>query len=165
MCGGFKTFSSRHKGRTKGDKLFCFVLLYWFHPFFMEPKYSIFYFLSISIRHVIAYVLNATLRHCFIQCSCWSKEFWWSVLLLLCRSQMQTIITKACKELGIRALPSKRVSTIWDFAVYVKFHSSTENYIGFVADRNKLVCSMIDSLRHYFEIYLSGLVMWPTKLG
>jgi hypothetical protein len=53
---------------------------------------------------------------------------------------MQTIITKACKELGIRALPSKRVSTVLDFSVDVKFHCSTENYIDFLADRNKLVC-------------------------
>jgi hypothetical protein len=50
--------------------------------------------------------------------------------------------------------------------VDVKFHCSTENYIDFLADRNKLVCWMIDSLRHYLEIiYQSGLVMWPTKLG
>lgn len=31
---------------------------------------------------------------------------------LLCRSQMQTIITKACKELGITPIPSKRVCVI-----------------------------------------------------
>ena len=41
---------------------------------------------------------------------------------------MQTIITKACKELGIRALPSKRVSMISDSAVDLKFHCSAENY-------------------------------------
>ncbi|XP_058767350.1 protein TAB2 homolog, chloroplastic-like, partial [Vicia villosa] len=35
------------------------------------------------------------------------EKYWLSVLLLLYRAQMQTITTKACKELGIRALPSK----------------------------------------------------------
>lgn len=30
-----------------------------------------------------------------------------------CRSQMQTIITKACKELGIKPIPSKRVCAIY----------------------------------------------------
>lgn len=33
----------------------------------------------------------------------------WLSVLLLCRSQMQTIITNACNELRIRPVPSKRV--------------------------------------------------------
>lgn len=32
------------------------------------------------------------------------------IMVLVYRSQMQTIITKACKELSIKPIPSKRVS-------------------------------------------------------
>lgn len=31
------------------------------------------------------------------------------------RSQMQTIITKACNELGIKPVPSKRVRMVFSF--------------------------------------------------
>lgn len=34
-------------------------------------------------------------------------------LCFFCRSQMQTIITKACKELAIKEVPSKRVSKVF----------------------------------------------------
>ena len=34
----------------------------------------------------------------------------WVFAVVVCRSQMQTIITKACKELGTKPIPSKRVS-------------------------------------------------------
>lgn len=33
-------------------------------------------------------------------------------LFVGCRSQMQTIITKACKELDIKPIPSKRVGSV-----------------------------------------------------
>ena len=60
----------------------------------------------------------------YFQCSWWCclTRNNWVCWLLIYRSQMQTIVTKACKELDIKPIPSKRVCIMvlvsWHFFIF-----------------------------------------------
>ncbi|XP_058784717.1 protein TAB2 homolog, chloroplastic-like [Vicia villosa] len=57
-------------------------------------------------------VINSITNIMSTYCVCATCDSVGLITFVVARAQMQTIITKACKELGMRALPSKRVSCV-----------------------------------------------------
>jgi len=80
---------------------FTFLIFFLFY-FNFKKKFFLFFFFFFFFFFYILYEDVSRIRS-------WSVECWFKCLLL-CRSQMQTIITNSCNELRIRPVPSKRVS-------------------------------------------------------